>query len=139
MFWKQKSRIQWLQEGDRHTKFFHLTTIIRRRWNKIERLKYNEGVLVEEAENIKAFAVEFFMELFNQPSPDGFVDVIPNLFPRLETVELSALNKVVDMAEVKDSLFSIGGLKAPGVDEFSACFYQNQWGQCAFDIFGMVV
>ncbi|KAI5350169.1 hypothetical protein L3X38_003060 [Prunus dulcis] len=79
------------------------------------------------------------MELFNQPSSDGFVDVIPNLFPRLETVELSALNKVVDMAEVKDSLFSIGGLKAPRMDGFPACFYQNQWGQCAFDIFGMVV
>ncbi|VVA36392.1 PREDICTED: reverse mRNAase [Prunus dulcis] len=128
-----------VNEGDRHTKFFHLTTIIRRRWNKIERLKYNKGVLVEEAENIKAFAVEFFMELFNQPSSDGFVDVIPNLFPRLETVELSALNKVVDMAEVKDSLFSIGGLKAPRMDGFPACFYQNQWGQYAFDIFGIVV
>lgn len=67
------------------------------------------------------------------------VDVIPNLFPRLDTVKLSALNKVVDMAEVKASLFSIGGLKALGVDGFPTCFYQNQWGQCAYDIFGMVV
>lgn len=128
MSWRQKYHIQWLQEGDRNTKFFHLTTIIRRRRNTIERHKNNEGVLVKEAENIKALAVEFFMELFNQPSSDGFVDVIPNLFPRLDTVKLSALNKVVDMVEVKDSLFSIGGLKALGVDGFPTCFYQNQWG-----------
>ncbi|KAI5313145.1 hypothetical protein L3X38_042319 [Prunus dulcis] len=60
VFWKQKSRLQWLMDGDRNTKFFHLTTVMRRRRYKIERLKNSVGVFVEEAKGIKALAVRLF-------------------------------------------------------------------------------
>ncbi|KAI5335918.1 hypothetical protein L3X38_026052 [Prunus dulcis] len=81
LFWKQKSRVQWLQDGDRNTKFFHLTTIIWRRRNKIERLKDRNGGWVEDAEGIKGLAVEYFQGLFNQdavapsamPNKKGFI------------------------------------------------------------------
>lgn len=62
----QKSRIKWLQAGDRNTKFFHLSTIIRRRRNKIERLKNEHGEWVEEASAIKDLVVRYFSTLFSQ-------------------------------------------------------------------------
>lgn len=37
-FWKLKSRVQWLGEGDANTKFFHTTTTTRRRRNRISGL-----------------------------------------------------------------------------------------------------
>ncbi|KAK4490473.1 hypothetical protein RD792_001150, partial [Penstemon davidsonii] len=41
LFWFQKSRTQWLSQGDRNTRFYHMTTISRRRRNKITALKIN--------------------------------------------------------------------------------------------------
>jgi len=33
--WFQKSRSQWIADGDRNTKYYHSKTIIRKRKNKI--------------------------------------------------------------------------------------------------------
>lgn len=138
LFWQQKSRVKWLQEGDRNTKFFHLTTIIRRRRNKIERLKDENDVWVEESEAIKSVVVKYFSDLFkSRQCLQGNVD-IPQLFPCIDDADVAGLVKSVDLQEVKDSLFGIGGIKAPGVDGYPACFYQNQWSLCAGDIFDLV-
>jgi hypothetical protein len=43
MMWMQRSRVDWLKEGDRNTKFFHSKAIWRARKNKIKRLCDDEG------------------------------------------------------------------------------------------------
>lgn len=43
ILWKQKPRELWLKEGDRNTKFFHLSTIIKRWQNNIDAIKSEEG------------------------------------------------------------------------------------------------
>lgn len=39
VIWFQKSREKWVVHGDRNTKFFHMSTVIRRRRNRVEMLK----------------------------------------------------------------------------------------------------
>ena len=39
VFWKQKSRERWLEEGDRNTKYFHNSTLYNRTRNTINRIK----------------------------------------------------------------------------------------------------
>ena len=41
--WVQKSRINWLIAGDRNTAFHHMSTIVRRRRNRISRIKNDMG------------------------------------------------------------------------------------------------
>ncbi|XP_020420289.1 uncharacterized protein LOC109949309 [Prunus persica] len=124
---EEKSRIIWLQDGDRNTKFFHTTTIIRRRRNKIERLKNANGIWIEEANSLKILAVDHFSNLFSTTSLGDYVIDLPNLSRPVDVVNLHGLVQPINMTEVKTSLFNIGGLKAPGVDRFPACFYQSQW------------
>ncbi|XP_021803305.1 uncharacterized protein LOC110747435, partial [Prunus avium] len=137
LFWQQKSRVMWLQEGDRNTKFFHLTTIIRRRRNRIEKLQNDSGEWVENSNGLKELAVNYFLDLFSLPQRDYNSSPIPNLFPQIMATDLTSLIANVSISEVKNSLFNIGGLKTPGVDGFPACFYQNQWNLCGIEIYEM--
>ncbi|KAI5335774.1 hypothetical protein L3X38_025908 [Prunus dulcis] len=98
-----------LQEGDRNAKFFNMTTLIQRRRNKIERLKDDREIRVEDANGIKALVVQFFSSLFSHNFA-GLDDMaFPNLFFEFN-VDLYSLGKNVEFSEVKDSLFNIGGL-----------------------------
>ena len=50
--WKQKSRELWLREGDRNSKFFHLSTVIRKRNNRINEIKLDDGSWLHGREQI---------------------------------------------------------------------------------------
>ena len=43
ILWRQKSRVQWLREGERNTKFFHKAMIQHRQRNRIFSIKRQEG------------------------------------------------------------------------------------------------
>lgn len=64
IFWAQKARIKWLQNGDLNTKFFHLNTVQRRQANKITRLQDNRGRWIEEEGDLKNYVRDFYADLF---------------------------------------------------------------------------
>lgn len=39
LLWFQKSRANWITQGERNTRYFHLSTVIKRRRSKISKLK----------------------------------------------------------------------------------------------------
>ena len=52
MLWLQRSRISWLKEGDRNTKFFHRKAVWRARKNRISSLKDQDGVVQDTPSEI---------------------------------------------------------------------------------------
>ncbi|XP_038977767.1 uncharacterized protein LOC120108255 [Phoenix dactylifera] len=59
-FWRQKSRIQWVKDGDRNTTFFHHSTVIRRQRNMIRSLRVGVGHRVEEETAVRHALFDFF-------------------------------------------------------------------------------
>lgn len=49
------------------------------------------------------------------------------------------LRQLVDDNEIKDAVYQMKGLKAPGPDGFQGVFYQNFWEIISSDIKGLVV
>lgn len=99
--WFQKSQEQWLELGDHNTGFFHASTIIRRKHNRVEGLFDNEGNWVDNKEDMENLATEFFSNLYS--ASISSVDSNSNLggvFPHLDSSEWDELCKRVSMDEI---------------------------------------
>ncbi|XP_030479298.1 uncharacterized protein LOC115696544 [Cannabis sativa] len=66
IFWRQNSRVAWLKDGDRSTKFFMTNTVTRRRCNYIQSLKNEQGTTIEEMHDIAQLFIEKFTSTFNK-------------------------------------------------------------------------
>ena len=60
----QKSRLKWLQEGDRNTKFFHLSALSRRCGNFIDKFVV-QGNVIDNPRDIKEAISKYFELHFN--------------------------------------------------------------------------
>ncbi|KAK4476678.1 hypothetical protein RD792_015838 [Penstemon davidsonii] len=65
LLWFQKSRVKWLVEGDRNTKFYHMTTVCRRRNNKVVALKIDGEWQTDDA-ILRDHVRGYFLQLFQQ-------------------------------------------------------------------------
>ncbi|CAN1156362.1 hypothetical protein LINPERHAP2_LOCUS20906, partial [Linum perenne] len=62
--WIHKSRSNWVVEGDRNTKFFHLVALKHRAINRIKHLKDCNGVWVEDQNELLDMAISFFGNIY---------------------------------------------------------------------------
>lgn len=75
-FFKQKSRIQWLQCGDQNTAFFHHVAQSNVSRNAIRRLTTETGVVLTQPDDIRAEAAMHFRE-FLQQEATNFHEIPP--------------------------------------------------------------
>jgi hypothetical protein len=65
--WRHKSRVLWLKEGDKCTKFFHSIANSNRRYNSIDSLMIGD-ILSSNKTEIGDHVVNFYQKLFHEPS-----------------------------------------------------------------------
>lgn len=116
-YWKQKSRGKYIQEGDRNTKFFHSTTICRRKAH---------GDWTNDSNDIATTLACYFEYLLSNnsttiPIPHGLVASV------ISEQDNCHLISIPTTEEIKDSLFSIGSLKDSGPYGFPSIFYEHSW------------
>ncbi|KAL7227211.1 hypothetical protein ACSBR1_022135 [Camellia fascicularis] len=64
MFYHQRSRIRWLNFGDKNTNFFHASMIQRRQRNQILQLQTEDGTWLSSNTEINHHMHGFFTNLF---------------------------------------------------------------------------
>ncbi|PON58135.1 hypothetical protein PanWU01x14_169050, partial [Parasponia andersonii] len=80
LHWRQKSRINWVKDGDRCTKFFFLTTTVCSRTNSIECFKATDGSWLNNRDHIANAFLKYFCNVYS----DGDIQdlsQLPNLLP----------------------------------------------------------
>lgn len=112
--------------GNKNTKFFHTTTLIRPQRNKIEGLVRNDASYTWERNEMKQMAVSCFTTVFRQkkvPSSPLLNHVISLFCDKY----VSKIGTRFTTIEFRKAIFDMSPYKAPKPDNFQLVFYQKMW------------
>ncbi|XP_054784688.1 uncharacterized protein LOC129291401 [Prosopis cineraria] len=125
--WFQNARTEWINSGDRNTRYYHLKTTMRRRKNKVLALKNEAGRLVEDEKELQDLISQYFKHPFlNDDSSKANLRTKVS-FPALDNSISNRLAEIPSKEEIRKAIFSIGPYKASGFDGFAPIFFQSNW------------
>jgi len=130
-FLKQRSKLHWLDIGDRNNKAFHRAVVAREAQNSIREIICHDGSVASQEEKIKTEAEHHFRE-FLQLIPNDFegiaVEELQDLLPyRCSDSDKEMLTNHVSAEEIHKVVFSMPNDKSPGPDGYTAEFYKGAW------------
>ncbi|KAM5582252.1 hypothetical protein ABKV19_002583, partial [Rosa sericea] len=133
-FWRQRSKVFWLSDGDFNTRFFHQRASNRRKKNRIKGLFNENGLWCTDDGEIESIILKYFQTLFTTSHPRG-MDVVASLLPPCISDDINALLTCdVTENEIFKALKQMHPAKAPGPDGFAPCFYQHFWPLVGGDV-----
>jgi hypothetical protein len=89
VMWRQRSRVQWLAEGDKNTRFFHLRANQWKRKNKVASLRKPSGDLTEDPKEMADATTKFYRDLYQSEGTEDMAAVLDTVPVRVT----EAMNK----------------------------------------------
>ncbi|PPS19209.1 hypothetical protein GOBAR_AA01364 [Gossypium barbadense] len=129
-----KTRLQWLKEGDRNTRYFHVRATGRKKKNYIERLKDANGTWLYDTKDICTAARNYFCDNFktttaSNDDPDlSFIRCCVS-----ENINIQ-LDRDFTNDEIMDAFNHMDSQKFPGLDGLSGCFFKEHWETVGKDV-----
>ncbi|KAL0865946.1 hypothetical protein Bca101_045064 [Brassica carinata] len=137
-FYKQKSKLHWMEVGDRNNRYFHNAAKIREVQNAIREILCVDGSIVTKEEDIKKEAERFFTELLTHRPSDYETPTVEELQDLLQfqcsEVDQEKLISEVTAEEVKTVVFKMPSNKSPGPDGYTTEFFKSAWSIIGEDV-----
>ncbi|XP_062028506.1 uncharacterized protein LOC133744408 [Rosa rugosa] len=107
VFWKQRSKITWLREGDRNTGFFHRKVSNRRRKNLIKGLFDDDGEWKEDDAGLEKVVSDYFQKMFTASELDleALATTLSAINPCVTPAMNAQLCRLYSGEEIKYALF----------------------------------
>lgn len=136
---RQKSRVDWLKDGDRNITFFHRCVKLKQTRSSISALRI-DGELVSDLNRISDHLIKYFTDLFGPTLEAVDFECVSDLIPRLVTLEQAdTLIAAPSIEEVRTAIFGVDSESAPGPDGYSGCFFQKTWSIVGMDVYAAVI
>ncbi|XP_031120447.1 uncharacterized protein LOC116023586 [Ipomoea triloba] len=138
MLWFQKSRRDWVRDGDRNTRFYHNSALIRRNRNRTRFLKV-EGSWTDDPAILSSHITNFFSSLFCR-DPNGPDDTLPPIDEarKISRAQADSLVRPASLDEVRKAIMGMKNFESPGPDGIPALFYQHFWNEVGMALTNMV-
>ncbi|XP_019242574.1 PREDICTED: uncharacterized protein LOC109222709 [Nicotiana attenuata] len=124
-FWKQKAGMNWFQDGDRNTKFFHAQVNGRRKRLQLKRIQNSEGIWLEDSTEIAEEAVEFFQKQFQEDTVPTDFRILEHVPSMVDSSQNAKLIQQPTEQEIKLAVMGLNGDSAGGPDGFTGAFFQS--------------
>lgn len=112
----------WLNQGDANTKFFHMSTLNRRRRNRITSLKDSVDNWSYDHNEIQELILNYYLNLFTTEQ-DHSAHIITEIDTCLLNFKyLQALDEPLKDNKITQTLYIFSLYKAPGPDGFHPFF-----------------
>lgn len=130
-FFRQRSRIKWLQLGDLNTAFFHRITLVRNALNAIKYLLRADGSRSETLEEVHKIALDYFSDILCTVR-GSYCPYLPDILRRIVRVVCSDSQRFLLAApfqreQIKATMFKLSLNSTPGPDGWTAEFFRASW------------
>ena len=125
ILWRSKSRETWLTCKDINTKYFHTSTLVRRRANAIYFLKLDSSIWVSSRADIGGSFTSHFANLFTSSNSPIEAEMLDLFTPIITEEENIFLCSIPSEEEIFEALNSLGSIKALDPDGFTSLFYKK--------------
>lgn len=134
LYWKQKARVKWLQEGDANTSYFHSLVKGKRSQLCIRELQNSQGTLLTQPEDIMLAAVDYYTDLFARAPTSNHTEVLSSIPCLVTDADNLMLTQLPLESEVKAAVWSLDPQSAAGPDGFNGHFYRSCWSIINLDV-----
>ncbi|OMO96399.1 reverse transcriptase [Corchorus capsularis] len=127
--WRQRSKVSWLREGDRNSRFFHSIVNSRKNQTTISSIQDANGEWQTDLASMEHVVCSYFKDIFTSSKPlHSDVEQVLGVVERRVTADMNAqLVREFTMEEIRVATFDMGADKSPGPDGMPPLFYQKYW------------